>query len=77
MVERFIKLQQSVCAALIELQRQDLMPHDSEVTTMEVYQAIMKRTADITDVIGGEKHVSFSAVSVLKFCLPLPESLMI
>ena len=59
MVERFIKLQQSVCA---ELQRQDLMPHDNEVTTMEVYEAVMKPIADITDFIGGEKLVTFSAV---------------
>jgi len=42
MVERFIKLQQAVCAALIKLQRQDLMPQDSEVSTIEVYQTVMK-----------------------------------
>ena len=59
MVERFLVLQQPVCAALIELQRQDLMPHDSEVATMEVYRAIMKPITDVTDVIGGEKHVPF------------------
>ena len=69
MVERFIKLQQSVCAALIELQRQDLMPHDNEVTTMEVYQAIVKPIAEITGVIVGEKHVSFSAVRPLIYKL--------
>ena len=38
MVEGFIKLQQPVCAALIELQRQDLMPQDSEVSTMDLLQ---------------------------------------
>ena len=43
-----------MCAALIELQRQDLMPHDSEVAAMEVYRAIMKPIADITDVIIGK-----------------------
>ena len=59
MVERFIKLQQPVCAALIELQRQDLMPHDSEVSTIKVYQAVMKPMADITDSIGGEKCVTY------------------
>ena len=69
MVERFIKLQQPVCAALIELQRQDLMPQDSEVSKMEVYQAIMKPIADITDAIGGEKHVSFSAIRPLIYKL--------
>jgi len=69
MVERFIKLQQPVCAALIELQRQDLMLQDSEVSIMEVYQAIMKPIADISDVIGGEKHVSFSAVQPLIYKL--------
>lgn len=69
MVERFIKLKQPVCAALIELQRQDLMPHESEVSMMEVYQAVMKPIADITDVIGGEKHISFSAVRPLIYKL--------
>ena len=69
MVERFIKLQQSVCAALIELQRQDLMPHDNEVTTMEVYEAVMKPIADITDLIGGEKLFTFSAVRPLIYKL--------
>ena len=43
-----------MCAALIELQRQDLMPQESEVSTMEVHYAIMKLIADITDMIVGE-----------------------
>jgi len=50
MVERFIKLQEPVCAALIELQRQDFMPQDSEVSTIEVYQTVMKPMANITEV---------------------------
>ena len=54
MVERSIKLQQPVCAVLIELQRQDLMPHDSEVSTIKVYQAAMKPMADISNSIVGE-----------------------
>ena len=45
------------------------MPHDSEVATMEVYRAIMKPIADITDVIGGEKHISISAVRPLIYKL--------
>ena len=53
MVERFIKLQQPMCAALLKLQRQDLMPQYGEVSTMEVNQAIMKLIADITDMISG------------------------
>ena len=54
MVERLIKFRQPVCAALIELQRQDLMPQESEVSTMEVHYAIMKLIADITEMIVGE-----------------------
>ena len=69
MVERFLVLHQPVCAALIELQIQDLMPHDSEVATMEVYWAIMKPITDITDVIGRERHVSISAVRPLIYKL--------
>ena len=45
------------------------MPHDSEVATMEVYWAIMKPIANITDVIGREKHVSISAVRSLIYKL--------
>ena len=56
-------------AALTELQRQYLMAHNSEVTTMEVYQAIMKPIAGITDVIGGEKHISFSTFQPLIYKL--------
>ena len=51
-----------MCAALIELQIQDLMPHDSEMSTIKVYQAVMKPMTDITDSIGGEKRVTYSAV---------------
>ena len=69
MVERFIKLQQPVCAALIELQRQDLMPQDNEVSTLEVYRAVMEPLAEITDSIGGEKHITFSAVRPLIYKL--------
>ena len=52
-------LQQPVCAALIELQRQDLMPHESEVATMEVYWTIMKSIADTTNVIGRKSTFPF------------------
>jgi len=45
------------------------MLQDSEVSIMEVYQAIMKPIADMTDVIGREKHVSFSAVQPLIYKL--------
>ena len=55
----------SRCAALIELQRQDLMPHDNKVTTMEVYEVVMKPIADITDFIDGEKLATFLAVRPL------------
>jgi len=51
---------------LIELQRQDLMPQDSEVSTIEVYQTVMK---PITKVIGGEKYVTLSAVRPLIYKL--------
>ena len=44
-------------------------PHDSEVATMEVYWAIMKPIADITDVTGRENHVSISAVRPLIYKL--------
>ena len=69
MVERFIKLQQPVCAALIEFQRQDLMPQDNEVSTLEVYRAVMEPLAEITDSNGGEKHITFSAVRPLIYKL--------
>ena len=42
---KWMLLQQPVCAALVELQKQDLMPLHSKVATMEVHWAIMKPIA--------------------------------
>ena len=37
MMERILKQQQPLCAALLELRKQDLMPSDGEVTAMETF----------------------------------------
>ena len=41
MVERIIQLQQQLCAALIEIRRTDLMPTDTEISTMEIFIEVL------------------------------------
>ena len=55
MLERILKQQQPLCAALLELRKTDLMPTDGEITAMEVFLDVMKPIAQITEVIGAEK----------------------
>jgi len=62
MVERIIKL---LCAALIEVHKTDLIPTDTEVSTMEIFLGVFKPTVDITEAIGGEKLVTISTIKPL------------
>jgi len=64
-VERIIKPQQPLCAALIEVQRTELMPTDTEVSTMETFVEALKPIVDITEAIGGEKLVTISMIKPL------------
>ena len=65
MMERIIQQQQPLCAALLELRKTDLIPSDTEITSMEVFVEIMRPIVEITEVIGGEKRVTISAVRPL------------
>ena len=65
MIERIIRLQQPLCAALIELQRNDLMPSDTEISTMEIFLEVLKPIVEITEAIGGEKLVTISTIKPL------------
>lgn len=65
MMERIIQQQQPLCAALLEIRKKDLMPSDQETATMEVFMEVLKPRFQITEVIGGEKRVTISAVRLL------------
>ena len=55
MASRVLEQQQPLCATLLELHRGDLMPSDSEFSTLECYRAIMKPLVEITEEIGAQK----------------------
>ena len=69
MMERILKQQQPLCAALLELRKQDLMPSDGEVTAMETFIDVLKPLVQITEKIGGEKWVTLSVVKPVLFKL--------
>ena len=62
MMERILQQQQPLCATLIEIRRSDLMPTDAEISNMEGFVEAIQPFAEITEVMGKEKQVSFSAV---------------
>ena len=62
MIKRVLEQQQPLCAALLALKKDDLMPSDSEFAVMEMYVEIMKPLATITEGIGPQKWVTISSV---------------
>ena len=69
MVSRIIDQQQPLCAALLELKRTDLMPSDTELSTMETYVDIMRPLVTITEAIGAEKWITISSVRPILYKL--------
>ena len=69
MLERILEQQQPVCATVIEIRRADLMPTDNEITVMETFVEIMQLITEITEVMGGEKLVTLSAVRLFLYKL--------
>ena len=65
MLERILKQQQPLCAALLEIRKTELMPSDAEITAMATFLDVMKPIVQITEVIGAEKWVTLSAVRPL------------
>ena len=62
MAERILEQQQPLCAALLELKKDDLMPSEKEFSTLEHFTEFMKPMVEITEAIGGEKWVTISAI---------------
>ena len=69
MMERILQQQQPLCATLIEICRSDLMPTDAEISNMEGFVEAMRPFAEITEVMGKEKQVSFLAVRLFLYKL--------
>ena len=69
MMEWILQQQQLLCATLIEICQSDLMPTDAEISNMEGFVEAMRQFAEITEVMGKEKQVSFSAVRLFRYKL--------
>jgi len=69
MVNRILEQQQPLCATLIEIRKPELMPTDTEISTMEAFVEVMKPIVEITEKVGGEKQVTLSAVRPLIYKL--------
>jgi len=55
MVQQVLEQQQPLSAALLQLQRGDLIPPDAEISTINKFVEMMKPFFDMTEGIGGEK----------------------
>ena len=69
MLKRILQQQQPLCATLIEICQSDLMPTDTEISNMEGFVEAMRPFAEVTEVMGKEKQVSFSAVWLFPYKL--------
>ncbi len=69
MVSRVLQQQQPLCAALLEIKKTDLMPSDTEFSSMEVFVQVMKPLVTITEAIGAEKWVTISTVKPVLYKL--------
>ena len=67
--ERILSQQQPLCAALLELRKGDLMPSDTEFTTLELFNKVMQPLVQIMEAIGAEKWVTISTVRPLLYKL--------
>ena len=69
LVSRILEQQQPLCATLIEICKPELMPTDTEISTMEAFIDVMKPIVEITEKIGDKKQVTLSAVKPLIYKL--------
>ena len=65
MLERICEQQASICAALVDLKRVDLMLQDSDVKIMENLVEILKSFFQITETICGENYTTVSSIKPL------------
>ena len=65
MLERICEQQASICAALVDLKRVDLMLQDSDVKIMEKLVEILKPFFQITETIYGESYITVTSIKPL------------
>ena len=65
MLERICEQQASICAALVDLKRVDLMLQDGDVKIMENLVEILKPFFQITETICGENYTTVSSIKPL------------
>ena len=49
MVNRILEQQQHLCATVIEIRKLELMPTDTEISTMKAFVDVMKPIVEITE----------------------------
>jgi len=65
MIERILEQQQPVSSTLAQLRKGDLMPTDTEISTLHDFVQFMKPFVQMTEAIGGEKWVTILSVRLL------------
>jgi len=65
MMECILVQQQPVSATLAQLRKGDLMPTDTEISTLYDLVQFMKPFVQMTEAVGGEKWVTISSVRPL------------
>jgi len=65
MMERMLEQQQLVSATLPQLRKGDLMPTDTEISTLYDFVQFMKPFVQMTEAIGGKKWVTILSVRPL------------
>ena len=59
-----VEQQQSICAALLELRRGELIPSDSEFAAMSDFLTAMKPLVQIIKALGGEEWITITVCSL-------------
>ena len=65
MISRIIEQQASICAALLEQKRMDLLPKDNELTLLEEVVVVLKPFKDVTEQMSAQRYVTLSAIRPL------------
>ena len=62
MFSRLLQQCQPLSAAVIKIKKTDLMPSDTEYSSMETFLQVLQPIVEIIETLGGEKLVTISAV---------------
>ena len=63
-ISRIIEQQASICAALLEQKRMDLLLKDNELTLLEEVVVVLKPFKDVTEQMSAQMYVTLSAIKL-------------